>query len=266
MADFARWATVLEQQPISRDPLSGILDGTNVTFHSSYFPILTSGSLGVFVGGVLTPGTADYNTGEITLVSPPVSQPFASYTFTPYNSNQVAAFTIQGFSELESRWTRGWQLLDASGNWADENSANVYVVDGNGHDPTTGATVFSRSRVQVGLLMLCCEYRFSMLHYRAAARSDFMWRESVRGMTIDKSKRPSNINLSMDDMRDQLDRALAQAQIEYYPGGENFGAAIVSPHTAFYMGAFEWQTDAIANSNWAFEGYNNGYRSLTYYP
>lgn len=266
MADFGRLENVLDQQTISRDPLSGVLDSQNLVFHSNYFPILTSGSLGVYVNGTLVSGTANYDTGEITLASPPTAQPFANYIFTPYSANQIAQFTIQGFSEMESRWTRGWQLLDASGQWADENSANVFIVDQNGNDPQCGPIPFSASRIQVAFFMICCEYRFMMTQYRSSARNDFMWREGVRGMMVDKSKRPQNIKLTADDLRDQLVTTMQQAQIQFYPGGQQFGAFIANPVTEYMATSFEWQTASIQNNNWALEGYNVSYRPLTYFP
>jgi len=264
--DFVRLESVLEQQSISRDPLSGILDGINTIFHTTYSPILTSGSLGVYLGNTLVPGTADYNTGEITLSTPPTVQPQANYIFTPYTSTQISKFTIQGFLEMESQWTRGWQLLDGSGAWADENSTNAYVVDGNGNDPTCGNTFFSNSRIQIAFFLMCCEYRFMKTQFRTAAGTDYMWRESVRGMTVDKSKRPSNIKLVVDSLREEMMDALKQAQIQFYPGGDQFGGAILNPVTLDYAANYEWQTGAKQNDNWSIEGFNFSYRPLTYFP
>jgi hypothetical protein len=264
-ADFVRLDNVLEQQTISRDPLSGILDSQNVTFHTNYYPVLTSGSFGIYVGGVLVPGTANYDTGEVTLNSPPESQPEANYTFTPYTAKQISSFTIQGFLEMEGMWPRGWQLLDGGGAWADENSSNVYVLDGNGVDPIFAGTTFSQSRLQVGFFVACCEYRFIKTQRRTSSITDYMWRESVKGMTIDKSKRPSNLNEIMDDLRIDLIRMMDQAQIQYY-GGDNLGGFISDPVTLYYASSFEWQVAAKANNNWSLEGFNVSWRPLTYYP
>lgn len=264
-ADFVRLQNVIEQAAISRDPLSGVLDGVNKVFHATYAPMLTSGSIGIYVNNTLVPGVANYDTGEITLVDAPPAQPQANYILTPYTANQIAQFTIQGFMEMEGLWSRGWQLLDGSGNWATENSANAFVVDSGGNDPNCGGVLFSQSRVQVALLIACCEYRYEKTQFRTAANSDFMWRESVRGMTVDKSKRPLNIKAVIDDLREELDRLLAQAQTQFYPGGENFGAFVPSPATLTYVGNYAWQSDAINNNNWAAAGFNIALRPLTCY-
>lgn len=263
-ADFVRLDNVLEQQTISRDPLSGVLDSENVVFHTNYYPVLTSGSFGIYVNGSLVSGTANYDTGEVILSEPPESQPEANYTFTPYTAKQISSFTIQGFLEMEGFWPRGWQLLDGSGAWADENSANVYIVDGGGVDPSINGVNFSSSRLQVGFYIACCEYRFVKTQHRTAANTDYMWRESVRGMTIDKSKRPENIKGVVAELRGDLLKMMEQAQLQFY-NGDNFGGFIAEPVTLYYASSFEWQVGAKANDNWALEGFNVSWRPLTYY-
>jgi len=262
--DFVRLADVIDQRSISRDPLSGILDGVSKTFHTSYFPILTSGSLGIYVNNALVPGTANYDTGEVTLTSVPVSQPFANYITTPYTASQISQFTIAGFYEMEGRWTRGWQLLDGTGAWADENSANVYLVDGSGNDPAAGSITFSTSRAQIAFFLACCEYRFLKTQFRQSAVNDYMWRESVRGMAVDKSKTPANIKLALDALLEDLLQMMAQAQIQYYPGGDQYGGFIANPGTADYFSNMEWQSAAIQSDYRSWAGFNFSYRPVSY--
>lgn len=263
--DFVRLQNVLDQRPISRDPLSGILDGTNRVFHASYFPVLTTGSFAVYVGGAgALLGSADYNTGEVILDEPPESQPFANYTHTPFTSTQILSFTIQGFFEMESRWTRGWQLLDGDGNWATETSGSVLVCDNNGNDPQCGSINFSTSRAQIGFLMACAEYRYLKTALLSSAIHDYMWRESVRGMTVDKSRTPANIKLAADLLLEELMASQQQAMIQAYPGGDQYGGFIANPSTADYMSNYEWQTGSIIENYRGTLGYNTGLRSLTY--
>lgn len=243
---FARYGDVLARRPIARDPLSGVVDGANKTFFSNYFPLLTSGSVSVRVGGVaVTGGSADYDTGEFTLANPPSAQPEASYTFTPFRAAQVLQFLTAGFDEMEMRWFRGFKLVDGSGNPADESSAQILVADSNGVDPPTGSTVFSLSRVQIAFLMLCTEYRYYLSASGDAAISDFMFRETLRGMTVDKSKRPDNLQGHLAILEKRLQQALVAATDEYFPDGSHYGAAIDNPVTRDYAANFEWQTASI---------------------
>lgn len=264
MVDFARYTHILEQQKISRDPLSGILDGNNKVFNTQYSPVLTSGSVGFYVNGSLVPGTMDYNTGELTLTTAPSAQPFATYTFTPYTSFQTLQFLLRGFDEMETLWPRSWRVVDASGNYADETSANLYVVDSAGNDPTVGSLLFSASRNQIALLMAASEYGFLKTRYYSAAGSDYMWRETVRGMTIDKQKRPENLKGAVEMARENLDRILAGAWID--AGVASYGAFTANPATLDYMANYDWMTTALANDNRGNLGYQFGYRALTYYP
>ena len=261
---FARFGRVLSQRKIAKDPLSGIADGANKTFFTNYSPILTSGSLAVFVSGVAQSGSADYDTGEVTLDYAPLTQPTATYTFTPYTSTQILQFLIWGFDEMEMRWSRDWKLVDAVGNIADEASTNLYVADSTGVDPPCGPTVFSLSRIQVAFMMLCTEYRYYLTQQGEASIGDFLFREGVRGMTVDKTDRSLNINRVITNLEERLKRAMDEAMDQYYPGGEHFGGYTPSPVTLEYANNLEWQTASKAADNRSQLGFQYSYRPLVY--
>lgn len=261
--DFARSVLSLEVQPISRDPLSGVVDGSNNVFHTNYFPILTSGSLGVYVNGSLVSGSADFNTGEVTLVAAPTAQPYASYTFTPYTTFQMLQFMFRGFSLMEGFWQRGYKLVDSSGSPATETSSAILVVDSTGNDPTiTGSIHFSQSASQVAFLMACCDYSLLGIQLSSSARSAFMWRETVRGMTVDKSMMPKNLKLALDALKEQLDELLDGAQTEVFEGSQ-YGGIILGPVTLGYLYSFEWQSESLVNDYRNTLGYQYGYRPIT---
>jgi hypothetical protein len=240
--DMARMG-VLDQRKISRDPLSGLVDKVNTVFQTTYYPLLTSGSLQVYTSGSLVSGTADYNTGEITFDSAPLVQPKATYTFTNYTTDQLLMFMLNGFDEMELRWEREWKLVDQNGNLADQTSGSLYVVDANGNDPTCGVTSFSQSRVQVAFFLACVEYRMRLTQFGQAANTDYSYR-STGGITVDKSKRPSNFDLNVKALDGRLARALKMAQEQYYVNGENYGAWIGNPSTLDYLQNFEWQSES----------------------
>jgi len=261
IVNFARYGRVLSQRKIARDPLSGVVDGTNTTFYSQYFPILTSGSLLVYTSGSQVSGTADYDTGEITLNTAPSVQPLATYTFTPFAASQVLQFVVDGFTEMENRWTRGWQLVDATGQPANENSANIYVADSSGSDPVCGAILFSESIAQIGFLQACTEYTYIRANLYDAAIGDFEYRESKGGAYINKSKRSTNLDMALKAADAKAKRALEQAQIQFYPNGDQYGAYISNPATAIYQTVYEWQAAAKLDDT-IFVPYGVSFRSF----
>lgn len=241
---FTRTGTVFVRRPISRDPLGGIVDGANRVYHTNFYPVLTSGSLRVYDGNDLVAGSADYDTGEITLDHPPVNQPLASYTFSPFTALQTLQFVIAGFDEMELRWSRGYKLVDSGGNSADETSDAILVADSSGADPVCGTRVFSASRVQIAFLMLCTEYRYYLSGGGDAAFSDFAVRETLRGMMVDKSKRPGNLQAQIAILEKRLEAALFVAQEDFFPDGGGYGSAIYDPVTVDYARNFEWQENS----------------------
>ena len=264
---FARYGRVLSQRKIPRDPLIGVVDGTNKTFFTNYKPLLTSASTAVIVGLTAVGGSVDYETGQVDLTAAPNDQPQATYTFTPYTATQILQFVISGFEEMEgARWQRGWKLVDAAGNTADETSPNVYVVDSSGADPNCGGIIFSLSRVQQAFLMACCEYRYMLSQLDEATLSDFQYREGSRGMWVDKSKRPANIDLAVGRADEKVKRSLQQAQDAFYTSGEHLGAYVPNPVTAEYKDLLEWQTHSKQQDYRGQLGYGISYRPLVFYP
>lgn len=257
--DFARYGSALSQQPISRDPLSGVVDGINTVFHTNYFPILASGSLVVRVQNSVVSGVADYDTGEVTLNTPPLFQPVANYTTTPYTGTQMLQFLMSGFDEMELRYSRGWKLVDGLGDPAIETSAQLYISDRDGAEPVIlDPLTFGLSRTQISFYQLCAEYRYYLAIYGLKAQTAYMWRETVRGMTVDQSKMPANLKGLIETLEKRLADAQSMAEAGYYDG-TNYGAYVSAPATLQYLGGMEWQTDSK----------NADYRSLVpgyHYP
>lgn len=245
--DFHRLEGVLGRRKISRDPLSGVVDGVNKIYHTNYFPLLSSGSTFVYVGANPQAGTVDVDTGEITTGSAPGTQPVATYTFTPYTTSQQLSFLIGGLYEMEARWTRGWKLLDAGGGNADEDSANLYVDDA-GSDPLTGKPL------QIGFYMACCRYSYLLALLTGSANTDYEWRETVRGMSVDKSRRPTNLAAALEAAERAMQAAMEEAQNAFYTDGSHLGSFIGSPMTLGYVEGMEWQSAAEIDDNRSLRG------------
>lgn len=262
--DFSRSVLSLEQQSISRDPLIGIVDGSNKVFHTNYAPVLTSGCLGVYVNGSLVPAMADYNTGRIELTSAPSYQPLADYTFTPYTTTQMLQFMLKGFGFMEGFWQRGYRLVDTSGSPANETSDAILVVDSSGNDPSVGSTYFSQSISQIAYLMACCDYALVSIQLTHSARTSYMWRETVRGMTVDKTDMPKNLRMALEAVKEQMDALQSGAMEEIYGEGSEYGGAILGPVTLGYLLSYEWQTDSKLWDYRTQLGYHWAYRPTVY--
>lgn len=246
--DFARLDRVVAQQKISRDPLSGVLDGSNRVFHTNYRPILSSGSVFVYEGLSAIPGAVDVDTGEITAGSAPSVQPVATYTFIPYTIANQLSFLIGGFYQMETLWTRGWALEDAAGDAANEDSDNIYMVSG-ASDPLTGQPA------QIGFYMACCRYFYILAQLTGGAVTDYDWRETVRGMAITRSRRPGNLALALEAAGEDMQRALENLQ-DYVLDGSGLGGFVGNPMTSGYVDGLEWQQDSLNRNLRGQRGYS----------
>lgn len=242
LALFGRIDRVIAQRKIAKDPLAGVVDGSNRTFFTSYAPILSSGSspYSVYVAGAAVSGTIDVDTGEVTCGSAPSTQPTATYTYTPYTVSQQLSFLIGGFQQMETVWPRGWVLVDGSGSPADESSATILVQDSAGADPLTGLWA------QQGFYLACLRYYYLFAQLTGAAIVDFDWRETVRGMSVSKSRRPQNLAAALAAAAKAMED-IAEALQE--DAGIGLGAFFGSPMTLGYINNLEWQTDAILGLN-----------------
>lgn len=261
---FTRISLSLDQRKRSRDPLSGALDGSNKVFYTNFFPLLTSGSspLVVYDGVTQVAGTADYDSGEVVLSAAPTNQPLATYTYTPYTAVQVTRFLLTGFEMLESLWPRAYKVVTSAGALADETSAQLLVADKNGADPDVGqGLLFSQSYLNQALLAAAADYAMNLNVMAQAGRNDHMLREGMRGMMIDKSRRPQNLDLVIGRLREALDELLEAAQTASL-GTSVYGGFIASPHTLEYIMQMEWQTASKLFSYNDQLGYNFAYRSF----
>lgn len=250
--DFSRYTNLLGQRKISRDSLSGLVDGANATYHTQSAPILSSGSLTIHdgSGSVVLVSSVDYDTGEIVMPSPPDYQPTATYTYTPYTTGQIKSFLMAGFDEMQGRWPRAeWYLSSSTSaltNPTDDDS-HIYVVlrsapTGELTDPScSGSIAFSLLRSQIRFYMACCEYAYASRQLQFSAETGIAFRET-RGAAVDRQAIAKNIDLSLERIEKRLITAMIRAQEEYYAGG-NLGAYVPPYHTKDYLENYEWQSD-----------------------
>lgn len=234
----------IEIERVGRDPLSGIIDGSNTLFFTTYNPILSSGSLVLYEGATVVPATdftIDYDSGEIIAASAPSQQFRATYYVTQYTNTRLTRFLMNSFQFMEAAFRRNWRLSSSASTYAavDETSGSMYIVDATTMiDPVTGSKTFSTSHVQVGFFLSCLELTMAMWKLDQAA-DGFMWRED-RGITVDKSRVAQNRAQYVEFVKKRHAVYLQAAQEEYY-ASTHYGGFVGNPITEDYLYNFEWQ-------------------------
>lgn len=246
--DLARYTSLLQAKPVAREPMMGLVDGSNTTFYTQVSPMLASGSLSVYVSGSINAySSVDYDTGTVILANAPTKQPAASYTFTPFTTSQSVSMLMAGFDEMMSRWVRpNWYLSSGSVNLTNPTDTDtaIWIVyqqtSGSLIDPQcSGSLPFSQLRTQVRLYMACCEYAYLSRQLTENALTGVSYRERF-GTAIDRTKIAPNLKLALDNAEKSVVRTLRAAWDETYTSGEQYGLGIAPDHSVGYETQFNW--------------------------
>lgn len=233
---------------VARDPLSGVVDGSNVFFMTTYSPVFEGTTFSLYEGATpVSSGsyTVDYEAGMVEVDAAPSNQLYANYDLTPFTNTELKRIMIAAFDHMEAKLNRGFRLSSGSAAYteATESSSAMYVLDKSTvSDPTTGSLVFSTSRIQRGFLLACAEYTMATRNLDREA-GGFMWRED-RGITVDKSRVPANRLQHIMFLEKRVDAYRMAAADEHYSGGAHLGGYLSSPGTKDYFYDYEWQTDS----------------------
>ncbi len=235
---------------VRREPLSGLVDGSNKIFLTTH-PTLLASSLKVYLNGVQLDESdiesTDADGGEIVLAAAPTTQPLASYTAVPVSSTQVVLYAWAGFELMQAMWDRGLRLSSdpAIFDPADYDSPAIYVVSVNGstcYDPVAGNLTLSTSNVQKQLLSRCMELAYLDAQLSISALSDVDFAERLGGARVNAMGRARNIKLARDNAWEEMDRALFAAMQEADPDGSNTVEFIAPRHTKEYETVWQWQS------------------------
>jgi len=244
-----RRMTPLGETPVASEPMAGLVDGVNTLFRTRKSPVKTN-SISVVAGGVAVPGTL-VPPDIFDCTAAPVAQPYASYTLQPLSDLRAKQLLMDGVTELEGRWPRGWRLSSSTASFvaATENDAHIYVLSEGALTDPSDDVALSTSENQRGLVMACAMYVFRMAQAFAASLAAVSIRGTAGGMTLDRKAIPSAIlaALAMYDRRIQTQ--LIQAMMEW-TGGDSLGGRVGAIATRDYMLAYEWQT-AAKLENWS---------------
>ena len=82
VADLSR-SVLFRSRTIKRDGLSGLVDGSNKVFRTTYYPLLSSVDIIIYTSGSVVSAddySVDYDTGAVIFDTAPAVQPEADYT------------------------------------------------------------------------------------------------------------------------------------------------------------------------------------------
>lgn len=247
--DLYRVTSLFDIRKIARDPLQGVVDGSNKTFFASMPPIMSQGSVGVAVGSTVQASSAfvvQYDTGEIDMVSAPAQQVYAWYTTCSMPPDRQMRALFRGFDEMELRWPRGYRLSSSLSAYTEalETDAAVYVVSASDLtdpvSPSDGAT-FSQKRSQIGFFMECCRFAYFLNKFGEEAEKGLSYRENS-GMSVNTSGRAGALDKLVARLETRLCDALRRAQDAW--DSSSIGDAVLNPQSLYYRIDLEWQQDS----------------------
>lgn len=243
---------LFDKRAIARDPMSGIVDGSNTLFYIKHPPVLSSGSIGVYTTGsdpvASSQYTVDYDAGLVEFVTAPSVQPTATYHTARYSDLQIKSIMVAGFDEMEGQWFRGLSLSSVIGTGQiiqiTEDSPFAYVVNTSGSDPQIGSIYFGQSRTQLNFYTKCVQLAFYRSLLPETALNGLIWTEA-QGLRIDRTKVTPNLKLAIDSTEKAVVTAMNSARFEWY-GDAAFGYGILSPQTEEFAAHKFWQGQSIS--------------------
>ena len=237
-----------------RQPLAGIVDGSNKVFLCPTYPVLAAGFvlyLGATVQTLTTQYTLDTSSGVVTFGTAPAVQPTADYTAIQLSQTQMNYYNWAGFNLMESLWARKYMLSSSatSFTFASPTDTNMYVCQGpvsSGAvptDPLAGSLTFSTSQAQRGWLERCAEFAYLDSMSSEAALSDVDVTERVGGIRIATSHRSQNIVKAKQEMWCELLSSMYSALDEWDSSGAHYGSAAAQIHSNYYTQTWNWQNN-----------------------
>ena len=237
-----------------RQPLSGLIDGTNKIFMLPMYPVQSPISLylGTTLQTLTTHYTLDTTTGIVTFVTAPTVQPTADYTALQLTTQQTNYFAWAAFQLMESMTSRGYALSSSNSAYAMAvpTSTNIYLCQGPiatgavPTDPIVGTVNFSTSILSRSWLAICMQACYLEAMGVQASLSDINFTERVGGVRINTDHRARSIRDAREQMNNLLRDAMFAALDEMYSDGRHYGGHASFPHTQMYTDMFQWQQNA----------------------
>ena len=222
---------------VEREPLVGLVDGSNTIFHLAHPPAV-SGSVTVYdySGNVLTPSSIDYESGRVVLASAPTQPCTASYQHTALTDGQWDGILRQGFDLMETLLPRGYYLVDSGGETYVSSDASSVV------DPVIAGSTFSALPRQTELFLNCALVVYYESRLGEAAEAALSLRESqTGGLQIDRSRQYQAVQAALERALNRLADSLVAAAEEAGLEGTLFeGQGLPGARSDFHYYVMDW--------------------------
>lgn len=221
------------ERALTREPLEGLVDGTNKVFYLAHFPASSSG-LAIYdaSGTVVSSGSysvESYETGVVSFTTAPSEGYTASYTVQALTDTELTNVAKAGFDKMEAEYNRNWYLVDA---YVSSSSSSVV-------DPVTGSYTFSTSRLQVKLYLLCCEYELIKARARYAAAYHMRYRESrTGGVQIDRTQSADQLMALLKIIQQDIEDAVIVCANQ--AGDNPWGVYVPGTRSDVFEDTFDW--------------------------
>lgn len=228
------------EHAIIREPLEGLVDSLNKVFYTPQRPLSSGAGVTVYdsAGDEVNSGSysvENYEAGTIRFNAAPTVRHYVSCTVQTLPDTLLDGVVLDGFDEMEARYNRNWYLTKSGGLTYISSSVTALV------DPVCGGLVFSTSRLQIKLYLLCCEYALVKALMKYAAANYFRYREGrVAGVMVDRSRNAEQLKLALDVLDRDIDDAVIGAASQ--AGDSVFGGYVAGTKSDIWIDQYDWWT------------------------
>jgi hypothetical protein len=208
-------------QRVVQEPIIGLVDGVNARFNLASPPAVNYSATFITSAGVaVVPTVLDYDSGALLLGTAPTTSIYASYTHSLLSNSDAYGLFEEGFSLMESMWSRTYYLVSTGDVKAISSSQSTVV------DPVILTSTFSSRVPQTALVADCMFYSWVNSALAEATYNAMAVREQrASGLQIDRTRQPdafkSLIEMAEKRLASSLVYAMTDAGMEsdLYDGG-----------------------------------------------
>lgn len=225
---------------IVREPLSGLVDGSNKVFHLPYAPAQDD-SVVVYDNAGSTVATSAYTVDEeagSVVFGTAISTAYtADFTFQALTDTALLSLCKEGFDTMQRLYPRDLYLVSSGG------SLHISSTTGTVSDPSIGSSTFSASRKQQDLLMICCEEAVVKALIQQSAMEAIDVREGITGMRMDRTRRTQALETALGVVQDRIEQAVYAAAEEAGDSTVFEGGVVPGARSDIQIDWFDWWTD-----------------------
>jgi hypothetical protein len=208
-------------QRVVQEPVVGLVDGSNTRFNLASPPAVSAtASFITSAGAAVTPSSVDYDSGALLLGTAPTTSIYASYTHSLLSNSDAYGLFEEGFSLMESMWSRTYYLLVTGDVKVISSSVSAVV------DPVILTSTFSSRVPQTALVADCMFYAWVNSALAEATYNAMAVREQrASGLQIDRTRQPDAFKSLIEMAEKRLASSLvyamtdAGAESDLYDGG-----------------------------------------------